>query len=78
MVTMMRLSKDNKRILEYIAKWNRAGATCDEVCHSLHMIAQTVSARFTELKRWGFIAWNGATRLTQRGRSARVYVTTEV
>lgn len=73
-----KLSKDHKKILKYIQQWNMAGATCDEVVYSLHMPHQTVSARFTELKRWGFIAYSGRSRLTKRGRPAKVYVTTEV
>ncbi len=72
------LSKDEKRILTFIAKWNLTGATCDECEVALNMIHQTVSSRLTSLRRWGFVAYSGSFRLTRRGRQANVYMATEV
>lgn len=49
------------------------GATCDEVEVLLNQIHQTISPRFTELKKKGRIRDSGQRRLTRSRRPATVW-----
>jgi hypothetical protein len=62
---------DFTRILKVLHD-NPHGLTCEEVEIELEMKHQTCSARFTDMKKLGWIIWCGE-RVTSSGRSAGVW-----
>lgn len=67
-----------KTIMKAIALWVRArgalGATVDEVEHEMPMPHQTAGPRVSDLHRAGTLTLTGKTRLTRRGKPARIFV----
>lgn len=59
-------------VLSHIKAQGSYGATCDEAAGSLGMLAQSCSARFTELKALDLIKEIGK-RKTRSGRNAGVW-----
>jgi hypothetical protein len=53
------------------------GIICDEAERILNLSHQTCSARFSELKRDGYLRATGYTRRTRTGRMARVMIAAE-
>lgn len=66
-----------RKVAAFVRQRGPAGATADEVERGLRLSHQTVSARFTELKRLGTLAPTGERRPTRHGRSAAVLVATD-
>lgn len=66
------------RILDYVSARSTWGATSKEVGEVLKMKAQTVSARFAELRESGQIKRTMTKRTTQGPYKAFVYITKEV
>ena len=69
---MMKASKGNPG-----AVVPERGVTCYEAQQRLDMLPQTASARFTELKRLGFIQATGEKRRTGTGSMAAAWTITE-
>lgn len=61
-------------ILQIVKVAGREGVTCDETETMMCLSHQTVSARFTELKRDELVFDSGQRRLTRSAREAAVYV----
>lgn len=61
-------------VLQYIGDCGRYGATADEVCHALDMLAQSATPRVNELAKAGEIVNSGRTRPTRSGRAAVVWI----
>jgi predicted transcriptional regulator len=62
-----------RKVYRLIAELGERGMTCDEAEHRLDMRHQTVSARFHDLHREGWIYRTKRRRRTRSGRSAVVY-----
>ena len=61
-------------IMSFIRERGAVGSTCDEAQEALGLLAQTASARFTELAREGRIVSGHAKRPTRAGCGALVWV----
>lgn len=64
------------RILDLITYRGTEGATSHEVCDSLRLTQQTVSARLNDLWRAGFVSRDGRRRKNAAGFSAAVWTAT--
>lgn len=64
------------RVLDYVRNSGEGGATLSETTASLEWIAQSISARFTELKALGLVRDTGHRRNNSRGNREVVYAFT--
>jgi hypothetical protein len=62
------------RMLQFIAKRGRKGATCDECLEALGLPHQSGSPRFGELVRAGCLQTTSTSRATRSGKLATVHV----
>ena len=67
-------SLDHRRILDFGKTRGAAGMTCYEAEVALHIMHQTCSARFTELKQSNQLLPTGEKRLTGGRCKAKVYI----
>lgn len=71
-------SKANRvRILELMKERGSVGVTCYEAQVALDIKPQSASARYTELKKMGFIQATGESRKTDTGSAAAAWKLTE-
>ena len=61
------------RVIDFLTYRGIEGATCDEVCVSLDMPVQTVTARLNDLFHAGLAIRDGRRRPTRTGSSAFVW-----
>jgi hypothetical protein len=65
-----------KRVLHFIADRGQTGATDQEICAGLQMLADTSRARRVELRNLGLIADSQNRRPSPSGRASTIWVTT--
>ncbi len=64
---------DRERVLQFLIRRGRRGATDDETEDVLNMAHTTASARRRGLYKEGLVIWCGTTRKTRSGRPANVW-----
>ncbi len=63
-----------ERIYQHLLKRGAFGATTDEIEKSLGLFHQSASPAVIQLRRAGYIEYNGQERPTRLGRPAKVHV----
>ena len=77
--TRTRAAGDRIRVLDFIRRQGKNGATADEIQAALDMTHQSGSARVSELlNKYGEIKDSGRQRKTRSGSNATVYVVDEL